>query len=364
MQAYAITKVLSNLGFEAEIIEKKMLHKPPCMIVKMFLYPWRWFLKKALKKRITIRSEEQRYNWVKAQYDVAVYTLPFIKKYIPHRNVQTFSEIEDGEYHAFVVGSDQIWRPIFVKEVGIELEDAFLAFTRNWEVKRIGYAASFGVENWEYTIEETSRCRELISRFDAVACREESGTIFCKKHLNFPKAITVLDPTLLLQKQYYLDLLDGWSKKSEGNLMCYILDEDDCKTSVIQYVASSIGLTPFRANAKRKFYEKASIEERLQPPVEKWIAGFRDANFIITDSFHGCVFSIIFRKPFIVIANHDRGIARFKTLLSTFKCEDRMVSVYDEELLKVLINKPFEIDQNAYEKLQSNSIEFLKSNLQ
>lgn len=64
-------------------------------------------------------------------------------------------------------------------------------------------------------------------------------------------------------------------------------------------------------------------------PVEEWLRSFHDAELVITDSFHACVFSIIFRKPFICIGNKGRGSARFESLLSMFGLEDRLVDISD-----------------------------------
>ena len=69
----------------------------------------------------------------------------------------------------------------------------------------------------------------------------------------------------------------------------------------------------------------APLAERVQPPVEQWLRGFYDAEFVVTDSFHACVFSILFHKPFIVVGNARRGMSRFKSLLSIFALGDRLV---------------------------------------
>jgi len=68
-------------------------------------------------------------------------------------------------------------------------------------------------------------------------------------------------------------------------------------------------------------------EECVYPPVTKWLRSFMDAEMVITDSFHGCVFSIIFNKPFWVIGNHQRGMVRFYSLLELFGLEDRLIDI-------------------------------------
>ena len=68
------------------------------------------------------------------------------------------------------------------------------------------------------------------------------------------------------------------------------------------------------------------LEQRIQPPVETWLRAFNDSEFVVTDSFHACVFSILFHKQFVVIGNPSRGLARIHSLLSIFGLEDRLVS--------------------------------------
>ena len=118
----------------------------------------------------------------------------------------------------------------------------------------------------------------------------------------------------------------------------------------------SLSLTPFRVNSKANGLH-ASIRERIQPPVEAWLRGFYDAEFVVTDSFHACVFSIIFGKPFIVIGNKDRGMARFESLLKMFGLENRMI--YDD--LSVINNLiEWEIVNTIKLKYQGKSYSFLK----
>ncbi len=84
---------------------------------------------------------------------------------------------------------------------------------------------------------------------------------------------------------------------------------------------------PFRVNSRVEDIN-APLAERVQPPVEQWLRGFIDSRFVITDSFHACVFSIIFNKPFIAVTNRGRGVSRFRSLLSMFGLESRLL---DEE---------------------------------
>lgn len=114
-----------------------------------------------------------------------------------------------------------------------------------------------------------------------------------------------------------------------GTLLNYILDETHEKCQLVNDITKERGLTAFRVNSKVES-EHASLKERIQPPVEQWIRGFYDAEFVVTDSFHACVFSILFGKPFVVIGNKERGMARFKSLLDMFCMEYRLINSMEE----------------------------------
>jgi exopolysaccharide biosynthesis predicted pyruvyltransferase EpsI len=114
--------------------------------------------------------------------------------------------------------------------------------------------------------------------------------------------------------------------------MSYILDKSENKSQIVKIVSSELGLDilevmpeePFSANSK------SDISKSVYPSVSKWLAGFRDAKFVVTDSFHGVVFSIIFQKPFIIIGNEKRGMARFHTLLNIFGLDSRLVNKMEQ----------------------------------
>lgn len=227
------------------------------------------------------------------------------------------STVEKEQFDVIIVGSDQVWRPLYNKRT---LFDMFLKFVPS-KVKKISYAASFGVDRWEYTGKETRKCKQLIQRFDAVSVREPSGVPLCKDYLNVD-AVHVLDPTLLLEKKDYLDLIADISPLCKNPfLVAYILDATDEQMDYIQNKAEELGLT-------LKFYS-ASEESVLSP--KQWLSMFRDADYIITDSFHGAVFSLIFEKPFEVLGNFCRGNARFD-MLREIKMENNLSSLRRKSL--------------------------------
>ena len=119
--------------------------------------------------------------------------------------------------------------------------------------------------------------------------------------------------------------------------MTYVLDKSDKKESFINDIAEQLNLTPFTVMQKQKLSGKTNIDDCVFPPVTKWLRGFMDAKFIITDSFHGCAFAILFNKPFLALGNNRRGITRFKSLLKMFYLEDRLILddfAFDDSLIE------------------------------
>lgn len=245
---------------------------------------------------------------------------PFIDKHIDYINVVDFAKLENDGYEALIAGSDQIWRPPYVHPI----EKGFFFFAENWKnIIRLSYAASFGTNEWEYTPEQEANCKRLIQMFDGVSVREESGIYLCQKYFSV-KAVHVLDPTMLISKDDYMKLVcESNVPNSSGNLLNYILDETPDKLKLQNKLILEKGLTPFRVNGKPE--GGYPMNERIQPPIESWLKGFYDAKFVLTDSFHACVFSIIFNKPFIAYANKQRGYARFQSLLKMFGLENRLI---------------------------------------
>ena len=351
LQAWALQTVLRRMGHEAETFD-------PCPYEylswkrKPLVHAYRMLLKLRGVKT-TIHYEEQfntEYN-IKSQY-----LRPFISENIRRREFRSVSEFQSYNYDVLIVGSDQVWRPKYNLSYGRTIENAFLDFAKNWRVKRIAYAASFGTDEWEFTPEQTANCSCLATLFDAVSVRETSGVDLCKEHLGV-EATHVLDPTMLLTSDDYVALIQKGANSIAplGNLLCYILDESEETLSLVDSVSKERYLTPFKANFIRR---GTTVEEQVQPPIEQWLRNFVEADFVITDSFHACVFSILFAKPFVVIANRERGVSRYESLLSDFNLSDHLIFAAAEYNPA----KDYAVTRDAYKKLDSlrrESMQFL-----
>ena len=156
------------------------------------------------------------------------------------------------------------------------------------------------------TEDEIKRIGIFYAKFNASSVREISGKRLLESYgWNKPNAEVLLDPTFLLTKEEYITLRRTYeTQPSEGDLFCYILDKTNYKMDVISKEAKKRKLNPFFA----------SIEDSTNFSIYQWLRSFEEAKFIVTDSFHGVVFSIIFNKPFHLIRNPLRGNTRFDSL--------------------------------------------------
>ncbi|MCG3760574.1 polysaccharide pyruvyl transferase family protein [Vibrio cincinnatiensis] len=267
------------------------------------------------------------------------------------------NDVVDG----VIVGSDQVWRPEYTPVY----ENYFLDFMLDSKLKA-SYAASFGKDNIDFSTEELILISKSLNKFDYVSVRESSGLDFIHNNIGVHEAVQVADPTFLLTKSEYIDLCDKYDKGNEpkkNKIFTYILDWNVLAKQVVTSVSESLGLDTFEVKPK-KIDTSFSFDDQsyVYPCITDWLKAFRDADFIIADSFHGCVFSIIFNKPFIAIGNKTRGLARFNSLLQKFDLQHKLVlstSDLEKVMNEGLENFDWEsINQISY-SLKLDSLKFL-----
>ena len=298
LQNYALQRVLEKLGHETVTIDYMRTIAPKTF--KQYLVSW-------AKSFICLfipwkRRPFERHNYRgKRLYWSNEFVSRWIK--IKNRCYRYKVDMLDGS-DVVIVGSDQVWRPKY----NYRIEDMFLKFAEKMPIKRIAYAASFGVDDWEYSPKQTKTCSVLAKKFDAISVREESGVKLCKEHLGVD-ATWVLDPTLLLNKEDYCEVCKDVPVAHDKILVAYVLDKNDAVLAQCESIATKQGLT-------LKFFEAGS---KASLSIPEWLAMFREASYVVTDSFHGTVFSIIFGKEFKCLYNKKRGSARFDSLLKLYE---------------------------------------------
>lgn len=293
----------------------------------------------------------------------------FIEKHIAPISREFYStahlgnNVDQYEFDAIVVGSDQVWRPKYAKSI---LFDFFMKFLpeENTRVKRISYAASFGTDDWEYDTDQTAEVASLIKRFSAVSVREDSGVGLCRDHLGV-EARHVLDPTLLLTPEHYARLFSPAQRRQQaGQLLAYILDRNEDKTRVVEELSRRLSISPYSTTGLPFGPAIPPEGDEGDASVEGWLAAIQQAAFVVTDSFHGAVFSILFNKPFIAYGNPKRGMARFVSLMRMLGLEDRLVVQRGEiDVDRMLQPIDWAAVNRRLERLRGESQEFLTSAL-
>lgn len=355
LQNYALQQVLIHEGHDVETIDWKV---PTTMRVKIALFR-RYVFSMLFPKYfqylyLPSKKEEQM---------IRMNINSFVDTNIKHTNTiysknGFYKQGIMGKYDAYIVGSDQCWRPCY----NPFLLSMFLDFEKRTEVKRLAYAASFGTGHWEYTPKMTKKCATLAQMFDFISVREDSGVKLCHDYLGVD-AFHVLDPTMLLSKEDYINLIKH-EPASAGRLLNYILDPNPLKSAFIQRIAEATSLKSFQilpkyyGETRTKEDIKKHIEDCIYPGVTTWLRAFMDSEMTIVDSFHGMVFSIIFNKPFWVIGNEQRGMSRFTSLLKVFQLENRLLNI--DNLNDIDINQAIDWNNvNAileYKRSESKSL--------
>lgn len=251
-----------------------------------------------------------------------------------------------------IVGSDQVWRYKYVKS---GFGNYFLDFTEPHQ-KRIAYAASFGVDIWEGDDASVSRVKELLTKFDAVSVREDVGVGMCSAIFEYEHAVQVLDPTLLLDVSFYDLIISREDIRKQVPLFNYVLDASSKKREIMKQISDTLHLDITTIDLQEDIKD-----QKMKPSISEWLYHFKSASYVVTDSFHGMVFAIIFNKQFIAIGNKARGMSRFTSLLGQLGLEARLISEDDRsyvaELLQIRID--YEAVNGKLEKLKQQSAKFL-----
>lgn len=290
LQAYALSTFLKRQGHEVVILRRFANNSNIKRIIKQFLISIKY------PRYYSPRFKEQR---------------RFKSKYLKESKILYSSHelskfISKNKFDIVIVGSDQVWRADFAKSFGY---DYFLEFVPSG-VKKIAYAASFGLSTWDYSTEETKHIQRLLETFDAVSVREIGGEKLCMDYLNF-RAEHVLDPTMLLQVTDYANLASP-RVISDNYIFIYWLGSKETKKKILESITDI------------KIVDISLTQKDALPSIEDWLSYIKYADRVITDSFHGMVFSLLFHKNIEVFPNDKGGNDRILSLFKMFGIEDKL----------------------------------------
>ncbi|WP_062762378.1 polysaccharide pyruvyl transferase family protein [Falsirhodobacter sp. alg1] len=348
LQAFALMKTLRGLGHRPVLLNRRNSKAEPsktpedlALDAAIPLYSSNIGLGKNVPNRVFV---EEHMTPISRQ---------FYSSFAMNRHIDRY------ELDAVIVGSDQVWRPKYSRDI---LSDFFLNFLEGTKrpVKRISYAASFGSEHDEYSRSEKAMATPLLQSFDAVAVREDCAVDMCREMFGV-EAQHVLDPTMLLTRDDYAELLSEEQRTAAGNhLLTYVLDATPDKLDVINRISETLSIDPVTTSGLPFESADPLKSKGGDKSVEGWLAAFRNAAYVVTDSFHGVAFSIIFNRPFVAYGNAERGLARFKSLLKAVGLEDRIVVKSDEvDVDRLLLPIDWPAVNQRLAALREKSVRFL-----
>ena len=378
LQAYALQRALERYGFEAPVVNLKIRQRGLFSrdYLKFLLAKLIYFKKYKNAEFSTLRyyADTQRFIAQNIETTREIYSPAALKRLF-----------EQEKFRACVLGSDQVFNPPYFDAFE---NDFSLGFAPHGCIK-IAYAASFGGESFKGA-RDLELHKANLAKFKAISVRERNATTLCESVFGISGATFVLDPTLLAGREVFekfispaangvkagaAELAQSDAGRAEtggeqiaicaasqetkaaktrgaaqnlngaaadiadtafsaqdacenaaqkGQIFAYILDQNEHKSEILKSVSEHEGLGVREVNDKAN---RVSIEE--------WLSLIAGAQLVITDSFHGCAFSILFNKPFFAFINENRGSSRFYSLFESFELQDRVIkSASDVSLSK------------------------------
>lgn len=333
LQCYALKEYLSSQGYDVIVLnyvtdkQKKNngLLKPinnlKSILINIFLLPF--YKNRKIKYKKFLKFNEKYLN-----LSIPLNNMEDLKKYI-----------ENNKIDYIISGSDQVWNP------NIEDFDAAFFFPKKVHAKKIAYAASIG----NASIDTLKKYSSFIKDFSLISLREKSSIKIIEKITN-KKIYSVCDPVLLMTK-------DEWNKKfvRDNNckkyLLCYFLHKENFKKEfrVVKQIAKLKNLQIKIINAR---YSKYSFKKGTMFSVgpDEFVNLFSNADFICTDSFHGTIFSIIFKKHFFTFSENS---------CSKDKRREEILNMLNMNNCLIYCNENININKISNSKISnSNDIEY------
>lgn len=346
LQCYALQKVLKNMGYNVEVI-----NYTPLYFVNFYHYfYWRRFISK--KPLLLIKSTLLEFRILKKRYLRYQAFKQFIYKHISLSTKFCNNKKISENYDIYIMGSDQIWNP----NITSGFDSAYFGFFPFKKKDRvyISYAASMGKTN--LTPKETEYFKHALKNFNGISVREEELKK-CLQQLTSQEIRTVLDPTLLLPLTAWEDILIK-PTISERYILVYQVRQDDNTVRIAQLIAQQLNCQIIEISANVRLGNKNRIKTLETCAPEEFLGLIKYSTCVITTSFHGTVFSILFKKDFYCIKLDDDSNSRSSSLLKIFNLSSRMISKESSPQMTAINYK--NVNYSNYEKLKQNSYEFLQ----
>lgn len=343
LQAFALKRILMNMGHQVIFINRR-----PNRLITL-----RTRIGNLLRALHLLEDKQKKRSRYTDEFQKK-YLFPYTRKYYSSNELK---KCLNYKFDCVIVGSDQVWRYWYFRDW---IDDFYCAFLDGTHIPHFSYAASMGTDEMDYPQNKIEICSKLLKNFKAISVREESSVKLLKDYFDVENAQVVLDPTILLEKQVYLDLFKKkYAKPDKPYIFTYILDDNKEIHQSIEEFSRQSNMPVLNIKAQTGDISTLNVIE----PVEKWLSAIYYANYVITDSFHGTVFSLIFNKQFVVYGNVQRGLSRMQDLLNRVDLSDRLVTTNDFEDGKLMKDINWDYVNNRINAYIENSMSYLKNAL-
>lgn len=348
LQSYATQKVIEEMGFESEIINYTRYEERYKNLVNTLIKGKKW--DKNIITRIIYKMIQEP-NYTKMYRKFEKYRKNFLKESkLEYGNLQ---ELKDNipEADVYCSGSDQIWGKIGT----VEYDEAyFLKFIEDRTKRCIAYSSSFGKEEIDGSLEKN--INKLLKNYSDILVREDTAKSILKKH-GIENVEQVLDPTLLLNKEQWSNLTNKVKNKQKKYILVYQLHDNKSFDKYAKEFSKKTGLKLLRISPSI-YHITRSGKLIYLPNQYEFLSLFQNAEYVLTDSFHATVFSIIFNRKFVDILP-GKTSTRITSILKLTGLQDRILTKYDDFSF---INKNIDFSEcnTIIENERKRSIELLK----
>lgn len=350
LQAYALQKTCEDLGYNAEIIDYNF----PNVAHSNNKYAVRG-----------VQPNEPR--WIKI-----LYALDLIRQHkgisafvdrFQHLSVKQYNSPEDLKtdvplYDVYITGSDQLWNPRFCNG-----DPTFMLHFAPEGSLRISYAASISANKLPEELHPLYK--KLLGKYAHISVRENSGANVIKE-ITGKDSTVVLDPTLLLNKDQWNEIAAPKRQFKKKYILCYFLNYTfnafPYVDELAQYMQKQTGFEIVRVARPPHYLGSPHTHYKVGASPEEFLALVRDAEMVLTTSFHGTAFAVNYGKPvFTVVQDRNASDSRQVSLMQNLGLENQVLSVKDEMPDKSRFCYDVNAEQVRLEVLRKSSMEYLQN---
>lgn len=341
LQAYGLKCALENNGIDAEIV-----NYAPFKCIGRY-----WFIPYCPSENTGLGFKKAnfpnlKHNLKKNVKHLNIYLSKrmkmrsFRKKYlVDTKPIRQSSQILYDKYSSIMIGSDQVWNP----ELTVGLDDAYWGKGASKNCKIISYAASLGGDSLEDKYSQ--KLKELLANFSSISLREKSAIPYVER-LCQKKVFNVIDPTLLLDKEEWERILV--TPKEQGYILVYTTSKHKRLDAYARNLSQKTGkkIIELHSYMEATSYKDATTTVINSAGPREFLGFFQNADYVVTNSFHGTVFSCIFEKQFLTFGYENRS-ARMIDLLESLDIGERFVEDISSK------NPEENINDNLYQNLDT-----------